>query len=664
MGVADNKSYKNMYHFSERYNHLAKGDVPSVEVEPTINTTIKENPYRANVNIEKDEVILQPDLSALFKAKGKKHSGGGIDVNLKPDSFIFSDDKTLALTKNECELFEFEPYDKKGPHRTKDYTPAKVLKKHIDIEHYNRIVNNLDDPKKDDLAKKSSLMMLEKYVQTLGNIAYVQEAKKDFPTGIPDFAIGTAPVYDTQLKDDIMEQKQYAKYGGSVDNPYREMQLGGMVGSMLANYEEDIRRNALRNRSRARYKGSSTTETTTLPPTWGLWPGDKLPVFKDTYGVNNAADKIADLASLSAELGYTGPQNNKAFQEWLYNSSPKNKEIIDKWHQQYEDTGPIGGMFDGKIGIRWQNALDEIRRPRGPIPTLEAEPPAGNLGELRPRTPVAIDNIPHPNDVTGDPQGRKNADWQFTPWQKLSQGYNLAKYANLKRYMPYRSHLNPSYVDPYLVNPEQVIGDLKSGTNAAIGSLDSLNPILRNAQAASTFGQYLDRVPGVRSQYDNQNQSIIANTRAQNNQIANNARGVNMQNDQQYYQQSVVGRQNFDNAKTFAADQYMNNLLRDVETNQSLAYRMLTVNNPAYGFDFKQGNFYRNPVDIRDVNNSAQGDYLGSLLQNIDFKSLSNAEKIQYIRELQRGKALQYLNPSFGQTPPPFKKGGTNPYRR
>jgi hypothetical protein len=137
MGVADNKTYKNMYHFTGNpYGNLDLEDVPSINGEATINTNIKDNPYRANVEIEKGEIVLQPDLTALFKAQGKKHSGGGIDVNLKPNAFIFSDDKSLALTKEDCETFELEKYDKGGKYKAKDYTPAKMLKKKIDIEHF------------------------------------------------------------------------------------------------------------------------------------------------------------------------------------------------------------------------------------------------------------------------------------------------------------------------------------------------------------------------------------------------------------------------------------------------------------------------------------------------------------------------------------------------
>ncbi len=168
------------------------------------------------------QIVLQPDLTALFKARGKKHSKGGMQVNLRPNSFIFSDDKSLAFDEEDHDLFEL----KKGGNFNKgNNTPASVLKRNIDVKHYNTIVNNIQDVKKDDLTKKSSSLMLDKYVQTLGNIAFAQEGKKDFPDGVPEFATGTAPVYDTNLKESLDQQKQFAKYGGIIGNPY--MSMGG-----------------------------------------------------------------------------------------------------------------------------------------------------------------------------------------------------------------------------------------------------------------------------------------------------------------------------------------------------------------------------------------------------------------------------------------------------
>ena len=672
MGVADNRSYKDEYLFHDDRTYNIREQQPSIAEEPEINSTIKKNPYRSNVEIEGGEIVLQPDLSALFKAQGKRHSKGGMDVLLKPDSFIYSDWKGLAFTETDHELMELKEGGKsKDPLKN---TPAEVLKRNVDVKHYNTMVSILDDPYKDDLSKRSAAMMLEKYISNLGNIAYVQEQKKGFPQGVPAFSMGTAPVYDPSVKDAIMENKQYMKAGGTTNNPYAQM---GMINGRpftLSNgtdrrpknpnavYDQATGKWYIRNFIGEPAPGSARSQTQanvtplqqnnqTNPIPWGLWQGDKLPIFQDRYGVTNAADKfdsLKDWDSVAKQLGYTGPKDNLSFQKWLYSSSPENKAIIDKWHNQYNQ-GPNAGMFDQKIGIRWASAVNEIinrKPPKVDVPAAGAPAPA----PVPKQTPgPAVPNI----EVT--PQGSKQADWKFTPWQKLSQLNQLGQYANVKRYMPYRSRYNATYVDPALVNPEQAVGDIQAAGNQQITSLRTLNPILRNAQAASIAGQVMNSAPGVRSQYDNQNAQILNQTRQYNNQVKNNESLVNLGFDQQYYREAVEGRKNFDNMRNFTWNSYMNNLLRDVETNQKLSYNLLTQNNPAYGFDWRTGNFTRTNKSIMDTQANSINERYNEMLQSIN----------QISDPIERNKLLVKLEgiKTFGsaqQTPPVFKKGGKN----
>ena len=69
------------------YNHTSKENNTSLDTDPKINSTIKPNPYTSNVEIEKGEIVLSPDMKGLFKATGKRHSRGGTPVFLEPNSF-------------------------------------------------------------------------------------------------------------------------------------------------------------------------------------------------------------------------------------------------------------------------------------------------------------------------------------------------------------------------------------------------------------------------------------------------------------------------------------------------------------------------------------------------------------------------------------------------
>jgi hypothetical protein len=657
MGVADNRSYKNEYLFNDKNNSIFRDpestakDNPSINVDPKVNSTIKENPYRSNVEIEGKEVVLQPDLSALFNAVGKRHSKGGMDVLLKPDSFIFSDYDKLKLTKKDFELFEL----KEGGKKSTD-TPADVLKRNIDLKHYNGLVTILGDPDKDDLAKKSAARMLDKYIKTLGNIAYIQEEKKEFPQGIPDFAMDTAPVYDTELKDKLMENKQYAKAGGTINNPYA--QLGGFARAIQYMKQKE---------EAAKDAPATAPAVPSVGNNWGAWQGDKLPIFPNRYGVSNAADKITDVAAVAAQLGYAGPKDNKSFQQWLYNSSPENKAVIDKWHNKY-NVGPNDGMFDGKIGIRWANALKEITTKQPPATTpAPVTPPQRDTARITAPPQEQWPSPPEPplipGEVTGEPQGVKQANWKFTPWQRASHAYDWLNALNVTKYTPDRAHYNATYTNPALVNPEQAVGDAKGVFNQQLSAANVLNPILRNAQGAQAYGQALNTIPSIRSQYDNQNVGIVNQFRQYNNQIKNNESLVNMQNDKDYSRDSTTAEVNYDNMKTFLRNTAMSNTMADASTNQKLAYSLLQQNNPAYGFDWDSGNFTRTNKSVMDVQSGQTKDVYDDIFKGIQKLPDSDPKKWEIYEKLLRQKnILPYLQ----QPSTPYKKGGKikskNPY--
>lgn len=542
-GPADNMTYKDTFYFSKKRNYTID-ELPSVKADPEVNDTIKENPYRSNVEIEGNEIVLKPNLDGIYKAVGKKHSKGGMQVELEPDSFVFSDDKTLKFTTSDHEMF-----DLKEP---KNATPAEVLKKNVDVKHYNRLISNILDTKKDDLAKKSSLLMLQKYIDTLGNIAFVQEAKKNMPQGMPGFANPTPILPD--LKEDEDTNKQYAKMGGRI------MQGGGQY--------------------------------------------DPLNIFGTVKTPTYPKGRMSGVQPLTS-----GVPQQETFQ------LPVSTQC------------PTGSYFNYVTGKCEPNKVDHLADPT-------------------------------PKNITGQMDEGRTADWRFTPWQKESMLYNGLRWASVNREMPMRSHLNVSHVDPNLVNPEQVLGDARSGYNSTLRSMNSLNPYLSRSSANGAFGDYLDKAPGVRSQFDNQNAGIQNQFKQYNNQLDNTARGTNMQNDQTYWMQAAEGRKNFDNMKTYLGDQFMNERLGNAATNQSLAYNLLTQRSPAYGYNWDTGNFYRNPKNILDVSsdNSTREDIF-AMVKNLKSQGYSD----DLIGNIIKSKVFQSAKTERDYQ----KKGGmTNPYKK
>jgi hypothetical protein len=593
-----NTDYRHTYHFNG-FSKRDEANSPSIYHEPDINTKIKENPYKTNVEIEKDEIVLRPDLSALHKAGGKKHSQGGTGVYLPDDSFIFSDDKDLKFTDKDYKLFEL----KEGGKKEKQNTPAKVVEKNVDMKHYNSLMTILQDPYKDKVAKDSASMMLDKYFKTLGNIAYVQEAKKEFPQGVPDISHGTAPVYDADLKDNIEENKQYMKYGGYT------MQSGGSID---------------------RYTG-------------------KLPPYPNQF--TNYYDR-------KQKQKYSAPS-------WINPSEFYGTPGLVDYMKTLDHINGVDNDLkkpdDAQWGYRHQAALEKFF-PNGmklPIPkdnTIGALPPGSDKLD----NPFLTDTTTRitPGDVTGNAQNGVPVNWKFTPFQKQSQLYNGLKWAGVSREMPLRSRYTATYTDPVLLNPEQDIADMKGAAYQQMQGADLYSPILAQAQKADAYSQLLNRTPQVRTQYDNQNVDIKNRYGLVNNQIKNEETMRNSANDQQYWKESAIGRQNFRNMRGYMADQWMNNRNQDIQDNQSLAYQMLTLGpKPAYGYDFNSGNFYRNDKNILDVqsNNNYRED-LVAIADQLRQKGYSEA----LIGNIIKSKAFQTSQPS----PQLYKKGGRfNPYK-
>jgi hypothetical protein len=138
---------------------------------------------QANIEVEGGESVIgdvnQDGTMELMHFVGKRHSEGGVPVNIPEGSFIFSDTKSLTIKDREVveKIFNL-PFRKQG------YTPGEISKKY----EINTYVEVLKDENADPLAKRSAAEMLKKNKQKLGILAFIQESMKGFPDGIPAIA--------------------------------------------------------------------------------------------------------------------------------------------------------------------------------------------------------------------------------------------------------------------------------------------------------------------------------------------------------------------------------------------------------------------------------------------------------------------------------------------
>jgi len=159
----------------------SNGDIPFFPSGGTINNTLKPVPRdEANLEAEKGETALT-DLNndgsfELYNIAGNRHNSGGTPLNLPEQSFIYSDTRSMKLNKGELKEL--------GIDSKKKITPAKVSKKY----DLNKFIGVLDDPHADKISVDTAEYMLDKNKKKLSHLAFVQEAKKGFDSGVPKAA--------------------------------------------------------------------------------------------------------------------------------------------------------------------------------------------------------------------------------------------------------------------------------------------------------------------------------------------------------------------------------------------------------------------------------------------------------------------------------------------
>lgn len=176
----------------------------------TVNKTLSPEPRdRSNLEAERGETALT-DLNndgafELYNIGGNRHSSGGTPLNLPPQSFIYSDTRSMKLNKNE--LLEM------GIQSKKKITPAKVSKKY-DLNDYIALLN---DPNSDHITVDTAEYMLDKNKNKLSQLAFIQERKKEFDEGVPMAAYpyikkkGADPIEFSQAVENISKEEAIAK---------------------------------------------------------------------------------------------------------------------------------------------------------------------------------------------------------------------------------------------------------------------------------------------------------------------------------------------------------------------------------------------------------------------------------------------------------------------
>lgn len=645
-------------------------ELPSLEKEPQITTSIKENPYKANVEIEKDELVVRPDLAAIYKAKGEKHSNGGIKTYLPDNSFVISDDKSLALSKDEQEMLELKMGGPKSPSKN---TPADVLKRNLDVKHYNKMTSILTNPKKDEFSKRTAAMMLGKYEEVLGRVAFAQEAKKGFPTGLPEFSQEAAPVIADSLKENIEQQPQFMKKGGYT-NPYIPTMLGGGLPRprpVQSSRQQPTKQSQNIGKTPSKLNGSEQLFSAALTG-YGLTHDDMV----YAPNVNNPFQFVDNIQHKKGTGTYGNDDYDinefKTRHDWYFKNKqswdPKNSNDVMDFQNQYNQItqkqigedyfgGPGFRAKDGKLGKYTYNAPNFFGKKQTTPFTGEIEKP--KTGDC----PCGIDRFggclpcdetkptpgADPIKIAGKPaEKRELQPWEFSSWQKANMAASALDVASTRRDFAYRSQVKSPLLEVQMNNPQRMMNNIDNSVYGAMQSNRGLNPYMAAGNNASLFGKGLD----IKNNLDTGNTDRANMQNQANNQTQRADAMANIGFDQQYYRESVNGRANFDNMKQTGRNRLREEVNKYAQDNQTLQYNMMTLNNPAFGYDYKKGNFYltgKDPMNTQSQSGDINSQMQMLMLQKFQAGTLTTADAMMF-RNLNRKTA---------------KKGGKiNPYKK
>lgn len=521
----------------------------------------------ANLEAEKGEtVVTDLDNNMIpehYKIGGKKHSQGGTPLNLPPKSFIFSDHKSMSLNKEE--LQKFIP----GSSKSK-MTPAQVagLKK-FDISKENEILKDADS---DKMAKATAERNIQAKLTKLGELAMIQESKKDFEGGIPEISLpflnrnGITPeqvqMINAEIEQEGMMKKMVAAYGKET---YQE---GGQNQSYAPDSQEAFNQYGL---------------SFSLP---GYTAYQDVQGFKGDGRFGNAADNeegffkgfegvYSDLDALKASLDKYGVNDInpevKKFQTWFTNTHiPERANLIrdkvkevrgyEMTEEEFNNlksglttefgfgTDKKGFGLDGKWGTvtSGRRVLDfDISALEEPVQKdpLQAE-------ELTPYTPEGV-NTP------------------FYQQDMVSLAAKATDRAN--RYFGYTQRLQPFLADPTFLDPERELQANQealataSQASALTGRGQNLagNLSLMQGKLAANQANTLARYTNANAQIDNafelQNKDAM-NKVAQFNALQNRQQAIDTANVNQEYD-------NFRRQKRYdLANLYNNALTNRAET--------------------------------------------------------------------------------------------------
>lgn len=490
-----NKAEKAHTSITNPYGDIKKED-------NNINHTIKPiDREKANSEIEKGEIVFSPN-GLLHKALGKKHSSGGTPVFLKGGSFVYSDYNKMRIDKKDANDFNFQT--------KKLLTPAKLLEKEVDIKHHNKMIDIQTSNKYDDISKKSSSLMLDKNFKKLGQIAFLQEEKKNFKNGIPSFSENTAPLYDKE-KDAIVDQY---RAGG-----FKRLPIFQKGAFKDFNEVYDYYRDKHGYDKEGKYKGNIDN--------WQKW------------AIENFNDELYNYLQ-------SVPLTNKGIN--LYGNKKPGDLTREQLFNQFND-----GKFKYRAFKPIHVNIGGLNKPPEPKPpSLITNQPIEPEKSFRPYTSK--------EETENTPTLPYTASTELTPTQKLMLGNDAYNWASINKYFPRRNQESfiPLTLERYDTQP--YINNINNQTQQAYKANSVLNPIQARASNSNIYGTGLQNINQAISGVYDKNVSQSNNEAQYNNQGYNAVNNANIKHASIYQDQVNSVNEHYDQEEQAARNNLFQNL--------------------------------------------------------------------------------------------------------
>lgn len=387
-----------------------------------------------NVEVEGKEHIQLPNGFSQ-EIQGKKHSEGGIPINLPQGTKIFSEKLKVPVSFLK-EAIALDPKNQmlkslKLP-KTGKVSYADLAKK-FETKKYVDLLNSKDA---DAIQMTTAQLMIQQNNAKLEELFGLQEQNK------------ISGVHGPQVQQNAQQEQQE-----------QEAQQAQMQGEQM---EQPMMKYGGYHLPKAQAGKTSGTKD-------GIWIGDKfvsrnpivqIPFAPETSRTWNAMTDFKSNKEYADAVGYTGPLDpkdekgtNLKIQEFVGKNYP---ELVEKYHSGYSYGMPFAKTpYDSKLGIRWRDIAREIQnlRKKPAVETTVTKEPEKEP-EQKPGTPPAPQVVNQTYEVPG-----------------LNLGIALP---NVYERMPLNYYkIEPEYIDPRYLDIQPQLNRIGRGQRAIESTLGS-----------------------------------------------------------------------------------------------------------------------------------------------------------------------------------------------